>query len=50
MERAVVRGHGAPGEAERSHQESATLVEHLANLRGSRRGVNVSGRAPPACV
>ena len=27
-ERAVVRGHRAPGEAERCEQESAALVEH----------------------
>jgi hypothetical protein len=49
-ESAVVRGHRAPGEADGSTQELAARVEHLANLRGSRRGVNVSGRAPLACV
>ena len=28
VERAVVRGYRAPGEAERRHQEPAALVEH----------------------
>jgi len=28
MERKIVRGHRAPGEAECRHQESAALIEH----------------------
>jgi hypothetical protein len=28
MERAVVRGHGVPGEADSSTEELAALVEH----------------------
>jgi len=28
VERTVIRGHGAPGEAERRHEKSAALVEH----------------------
>ena len=28
MERAVVRGHRAPGEAERRHQDATALIGH----------------------
>src|SRR5262249_49809762 len=37
-------GQWAPSEAERRSQESATVVEHGAKLRGRRRYVNVSDR------
>src|SRR6185369_5862068 len=41
VQRAIVREHRTPGEAERRHQESAALVRHAAKLLGRWRHVNV---------
>jgi hypothetical protein len=32
VERTVVRGHRAPGETQRRHKESATMIEHSGSL------------------
>ncbi len=42
VERAIVRVHRAPSEADRSTQKLATLVEHVGKLLGRQRYVNVS--------
>ena len=47
MERAVVRGHRAPGEAERRDEESATLIEHGYWITWSARSKSDCGIVSP---